>query len=68
MECGNEPNSVCASGEKMKEEEVEELLKGQEDSSGCINYEGRYYQSIPSALSSVTHLVPLSENFMTDCF
>ena len=24
----------------MKEEEVEELMKGQEDSNGCINYEG----------------------------
>lgn len=25
----------------MKEEEVEELMKGQEDSNGCINYEGK---------------------------
>lgn len=31
---------LCASGEKLTEEQVEELLKGQEDANGCINYEG----------------------------
>lgn len=32
--------SFVSLGEKMKEEEVEALMAGQEDSNGCINYEG----------------------------
>lgn len=42
----------------MTEEEVDELMKGQEDSNGCINYEGRCKSSIAS---HPTFLLSLSE-------
>ena len=35
--------SVTPAGEKMTEKEIEVVMEGQEDSNGCINYQGDYF-------------------------
>ena len=30
---------LCTLGEKLTEEEVEQLISGHEDANGCVNYE-----------------------------
>lgn len=44
---------VGALGEKMKEAEVEQLMAGQEDANGCINYEGETRTHINTHLTHI---------------
>lgn len=48
-------------GEKMTESEVEQLMAGQEDANGCINYEGRSKRFL-LGLSQTQRSCPRAQN------
>ena len=52
------------SGEKLMDDEVDQLLVGMEDSQGQVNYEGRF-SHVPSDSSHLKHKVIVSSTRCT---
>ena len=50
------------SGEKLTEEEVEQLMIGQEDTNGCVNYEGIELRLFHHHCYLVSHCLYLAQN------